>query len=81
MRKKIFQEILVIALIFITSQSAFSQELKESISLNFNLVSKQKVIEEIEVKSGYQFYFNPVWFDNENVLISGDFKDTSVRLY
>ncbi|MEP6931477.1 MAG: hypothetical protein ABI850_15750, partial [Flavobacterium sp.] len=58
---------------------AFSQEKKNSISIEFKNADLKTAIESLEKAAGYKFYFDENWIKSETVLINKNYTDTSIE--
>ncbi len=69
---------LIIAIIlFIIALPAFAQENKNTISIEINNLNKKQIIELLESKTNYTFFFLDKWFDDNKTTTS--FKNTSIE--
>lgn len=60
-------------------QSAISQQNNTDITVSFKNTTRLSAIETVEKVCRCQFYFDPEWFKKEDQLISGDFKNASLK--
>ena len=72
------QKLKLTLFLLIMNQFLFAQEIKEAINLNYSFVTRQNAIEQVEMNSGYKFFFDPQWFVNDNALISGNYSNKNV---
>ncbi|MFV8343141.1 TonB-dependent receptor [Flavobacterium sp. XS2P39] len=72
------RKFLLLLLVLTLQQSIQSQALTDKISIEFSNINRKKVIENIENKTLYKFYFDAEWFANDSTLISGQYKETAI---
>ncbi|MEO8516098.1 MAG: TonB-dependent receptor [Flavobacterium sp.] len=69
---------LIILLFFLgLNQFIFAQNNTETITVEFNNITRKVALEKIESLSGYKFYFDEKWLD-DTVLVSGNYTDKPV---
>ncbi len=71
------KNLLIIVFILFSSLSLIGQNDTEKITLDFDNLKKIEVIELIEQKSNYKFYFIEKWLDTNRV--SGSFNNASIK--
>lgn len=69
---------LILILLIFSAASSFAQNGTEKVSLSFENSTRVEVLEQLETLTPYRFFFVESWFDN--LKISGQYKDTALRL-
>lgn len=68
----------ILTLFFFTILN-FAQENKDKISITFENDSKQAVIDKIESKTKYKFYYEEVWLKKDSTLITKTFQNANIN--
>ncbi|WP_029271779.1 TonB-dependent receptor plug domain-containing protein [Flavobacterium sp. KJJ] len=68
----------ILLLFFGFNQLMYSQDQKNTISINYSNINRIEVLKKIEASTNYKFYFQEDWLSN-NVLISGDYSNKTIQ--
>ena len=71
------KSLFTIFLIMIINHYSFSQNNTDKISIHFNDLKRMEIIDLIEQKTNYKFYFVEEWFDTNR--ISGKFDNVTIE--
>lgn len=80
MRKLIFVLLFAFQMLSAQDSSLQGEQAKQNnISVSFSQVTRQAAIEKIESASGFVFYFDAKWLQEDAVLVSGNFQNESIE--
>lgn len=71
---------LLLMLLLVFQQIAFSQENKKTVTVEFKDVTRTEAIAAIEKTSDYRFYFDSKWLDSDKSLVSGHFENADLEV-
>jgi TonB dependent receptor/CarboxypepD_reg-like domain/TonB-dependent Receptor Plug Domain len=77
-KKAAMKKILLTLFLLFFSFFIFAQDVKSKVSIQINNESLKDALENVELKSGFQFYFNPQWLANDGIRITKTFENKTI---
>jgi hypothetical protein len=58
---------------------SYSQEKRNNLTIEFTEINRKSAIESLEKSTDYKFFFEDNWFKNDSILITQQYKNTSIE--